>query len=429
MTPSSSREPKGSHIGVQNVPSASGRAKAQLLLLAAALIGSALLWLSDWVVPPAQAAFPGHGERFAAMAQEPFALTGDFPQRKLWPVLAWLFSFVGVSAPVFTQICSGALLTVICRFARVRTGRWDAAVLVTAAMAASGAVLVYKPMACFSDTLNLLLLVLLVQHAARPAVFWPLVFLSALSHELVFFFAPWLVYVRCRNGGLWWREGLLLVVVLAAYLAFRAPMAGSYGIAYYFDKNFWVPWLLPALWSLWLLVVVVEFGPLLLLAGFGLGRNGALAERQALGGRWGLLLYLGGLLPLMVLAYDVMRFATFAFLPVLLGGVALARSALGRLLLLGLTAAAVVLYSQFTHPNPMEQGGRHFTAVAADVFGQIVPRITGPGPFPFGESVAVTSAMFGSWWGVFAAVVAALVAAVVGGRLLARWCGSQTPRT
>lgn len=393
--------------------------------LLAAAVGCALWWLSEWLVPAAQAPFGagnrGHGWIFAEMSRAPFELTGDFPQRKLWPTLAWLFGKVGVTPVVFSQACSAALLAVVFWFARRRRLAVPDASLVTAAIAASGAVLVYKPMTCFSDSLNLLLLVLLVHFAARPFVFWPLVFVSALSHELVFFFAPWLVYLRCKNGGVWWREGLALAFVLGAYLLFRAPMASSYGISYYLEKNFWVPWLLPALWALWLLVVVVEFGPLLLFIGWGAGSRGALAQRDAFGGRWGLWLYVAGMLPLMLLAYDVMRFATFLFLPVLLGAIAATRAARGRVALVVALVAACASYS-WLHPNPAEQGGRHFTEIAADVFGKAVPIAvrSGPGPFPFGEAVDLQVGMMRSWWGTFALFGAGAVALLALGRALAR---------
>ncbi|HEB52240.1 MAG TPA: hypothetical protein ENI87_03180 [bacterium] len=264
-------------------------------------------------------------------------------------------------------------------------------------------------MACFSDPLNLLLLVLLVEFAARPRVFWMLVFVSAWSHELVFFFAPWLVHLRSRNGGRWWREALCLLAVLVLYLALRAPMASNYGVAYYLDKNWWVPWLLPALGALWLLLVAVEFGPLLVVLGWGWAT-------PALGGRWGAWLYFAGILPLMLLAYDVMRFAAFAFLPVVLGAAAMARVRRGRQVLLALVAAAAATYP-WLHPVPSQQGGRHFTEIASPVFARIAPYVPPSGPAPAGPSFEVTGWMLAHWWPTFAAVAASWIAAFALGRV------------
>ena len=49
----------------------------------ALLVGGALLLASELLVPGAGAPFPGHGERFAAMAADPFTFEGPFPQRLL----------------------------------------------------------------------------------------------------------------------------------------------------------------------------------------------------------------------------------------------------------------------------------------------------------------------------------------------------------
>src|SRR5262245_28700657 len=174
--------------------------------LAAAAVGAVVLWLSDLLQPPSAVAFAGHGEYFQAMTVDPLSLHGAFPHRILWPLLAHLLGLGGPRAPVFSQVCNGAFLAVVFWFCRQRGARVLDALLVTGACAATGAVLVYKPMACYSDTLMFLLLLLAVHFVARPVVFWGLVLLASSSHEMVFFFAPWLVYLRCQAGGLPKRE-------------------------------------------------------------------------------------------------------------------------------------------------------------------------------------------------------------------------------
>src|SRR5436190_2273883 len=119
--------------------------------LVAACAGAVLLWLSNRLVPPAPVPFPGHGERFVEMAADPFAFTGMFPQRILWPVLAHVAGWLGVGPIGFSQLCNGALLAVVIWFCRRRGVTWLGAALVGAAVAVSGAVLVYKPMTCLSD--------------------------------------------------------------------------------------------------------------------------------------------------------------------------------------------------------------------------------------------------------------------------------------
>ncbi len=386
----------------------------------ALLVGGGLLVVSELLVPGAAGPFPGHGERFAEMAQDPLCFEGPFPQRVLWPLGAWLFAQLGMSPLTFSHLCSGLLLAVVVWFARRRTGTFGDGLLVAAAVATSGAVLVYKPMACMSDSLSLLSLVLLVHFAGRAAWFWLLVFLSALAHELIFFFWPWLLYLRCRNGGRWTRDGLWLALTLGCYLAFRSQVTASYGTSYYLENAFWFPWCMPAMWALWAFVVLVEFGPLLVVVTWGLGRDGALARRDALGGRWGALLYLCGVLPLMILAYDVMRFATFVFLPFVLAATALVQQRHGRVVLGALVASAAACYV-WLHPVASEQGGRQFTEIAGHVFELLPSRVTPGAPMPAEHAWTFTTELLQRWWwpvGVCALLGAA--AAVAVGRALQR---------
>jgi len=248
-------------------------------------------------------------------------------------------------------------------------------------------------------------------------VFWPLVFVSALSHELVFFFAPWLVYLRCKNGGVWWREGLALALALGAYLLFRAPMESSYGVSYYLEKNFWVPWALPMMWAVWVFLVLVEFGPLLVALAWGV-RARALATPDALGGRWGALLYLAGVVPLMILAYDVMRFAAFAMLPVLLSLVALVRARGGRWIVAALLVAAVAVYA-WLHPVPSQQGGVHFTEMSGQMQARF-PMLVARTPE---QAWQFTVEVVGATWWMWVGALVGLSVVVAAGLLLARSTG------
>jgi hypothetical protein len=411
-------------------------AKRLLGLPFAAVVGGALLWLvADRLVAPATAPFPGHGERFAAMAQAPLQFAGAFPHRVLWPLLARGASAFGCGPVAFSHLCNGLLIAVAFFVARARVGRIVDALLVAAAVACSGGVLVYQSMACFSDPLNLALLLLAAHFAARPAVFWPLVLLGALSHELTFFFGPWLYWLRLQNGGGVVRDGVAGVLVVAAYAGWRrfvdaqAP-PGGYDASYYVANNFWAPWLLPALWALWLLVVVVEFGPLLALLPAAARRGAA-----AMGGRVGLLLFALGVLPLMVFAYDVMRFAALAAVPVALaaGDLLRAGGARARVAVAGLAAAAAATYV-WQHPVAAQQGGAVFTRVSADVLQLAAPHVRPGEPMACEPAMAMSRELLARHAGVAAAVVVACVACVALGALVARYTGSASaagsdPRT
>ena len=341
--------------------------------LAAAAVGAIVLWSSDWLQPPSAVAFEGHGVYFQQMTVDPLSLHGAFPHRILWPLLAHFLGLGGPRAPVFSQVCNGAFLAVVFWFCRQRGAKVADALLVTGACAATGAVLVYKPMACYSDTLMFLVLLLAVHFVARPGAFWCLVLLASLAHEMVFFFAPWLVYVRCRVGGVLRREALALGGVFAVYAAWRFVVrAGATGVAYdslyYWRNNFWVPWGMPALWALWAFMLLVEFGPLLAVVVWA-WRRGELGM-----GRWGPWLYLAGILPMMLLAYDVMRFAALAFLPLVLGSLAFLRTVRRRSVFAVLLVLSIASYA-WLHPIPEQQGGAEFTRISGQVLSLLPGRV------------------------------------------------------
>lgn len=382
----------------------------------ALLVGGLLLVLSDLLVPPATAPFPGHGERFAGMVADPFAFAGPFPQRVLWPLLAHAAGWFGIGPVASSRLCSGALLVVVCWFVRGRGAALGDAVLLTAAVAATGAVQVYKPMVCMTaDTLNLLLLLLTLHHVDRPRVFWGLVALATFSHEMVLFFGPWLWWQRLQHGGSWWRDGLWLAACGAVHGGWRYSMRAAYDASYYAQNNFWVPWGLPALWLLFLLVVLAEFGPLLVAAVWGLCRG-----EHGLGGRLGPWLYAATLLLLLVFAYDVMRFASFVVLPVLLAGGAMLRQPRGRAVAVALVAAAVASYL-WAHPVASEQGGRAFTEVSGAVLPLLPPSVFAGQRLSAGEGLDFLLALLRVAPGLWAWTAAAAAGVLVGGVLLARY--------
>ena len=401
--------------------------------LAAAAVGAIVLWLSDWLQPPAAVAFKGHGEYFQEMTVDPLSLHGAFPHRILWPLLAHFTGLGGPRAPVFSQVCNAALLATVFWFCRQRGAKAADALLVTGAVAATGAVLVYKPMACFSDPLMFLGLLLAVYFVARPAVYWVLVLLAALAHEMVFFFAPWLVYLRCQVGGPWQREALGLGGVVAVYAAWRLVVrAGATGVAYdslyYWKHNFWVPWGMPALLALWAFVLLVEFGPLLAIVVWA-WRRGELGM-----GRWGPWLYLAGILPMMLLAYDVMRFAALAFLPLVLGSIAFVRTVRGRSTLAVLIVSSIASYA-WLHPVPGQQGGAEFTRISGEILSLLPGRVEVDQPMSLSNAASFTYELLLRTWPVVRASCVATALVVAAGLWLLRSAplvqvpAGQEPRT
>jgi hypothetical protein len=425
-------------VMIRRMRASTGRWHPMLDLAGAALVAAAWWWLSEILVPSATAPFPGHGERFAQMSQAPWTFEGAFPHRILWPWLAWFAGAFGLSAVAFSQLVNGGLIATVAWFVRRRGASWLDAALVAGLVAVTGAVQVYKPMACFSDPLNLVALLLLVHFRARPFVFWGLVLVSALSHELVFFFAPWLVYLRFRNGGSWRVDGGCLLAAVAVYGAFRALVSlgiggGSYDASYYFANNFWVPFGLPLMWALWAFVGLVEFGPALALVAAGRSGHG-LGGQHGLGGRHGPWLFVLGVLPLMLLAYDVMRFAALLVVPVVLAAEAFTGRAAGRLVLAGIVVASAASYA-WLHPVPSQQGGAHFTEITGHLFGMLQGRVTPGQPMAFADAMSLNGELFATCWPIAAWASGAVVLLVVSGRVLRRVQsgsandGGSVPRT
>jgi hypothetical protein len=405
-----------------------GRAQRLLDPCLAAAAG-AMLWAgANALVPAATAPFPGHGERFAAMAANPLAFDGAFPHRVLWPLLARGASACGLDVVGFSALCNGLLLAVVFHVVRARAGRAVDGLLAGAAVAVSGGVLVYQTMACFSDPSNLALLLLAAHWAARPWRLWACALLGALSHELMLFFVPWLFWLRLRHGGSLRGDGCIgAALVVAAYAGWRwfvhaqAP-AGGYDAAYYVANNFWAPWLLPALGALWLLVTVVEFGPLLAVVAAG-WRAGAMA----VGGRVGLALFVAGVLPLMWFAYDVMRFAALFAVPLTLCAADLLRAGGGRAraALAALVVAAAATYV-WQHPIAAQQGGAAFARITGDVLQLAAPHVRPGEPVAFAPALAITGELAARHAWTFAAAAAALVGAGALGLLLGRYVGSAS---
>ncbi len=338
--------------------------------LQATIVGAAVLGLAALLTPPILVPFAGHGVDFAHQAAEPWSLIGQFPQRILWPALAHLCGLGGDRSPVFSQISSGILLAVVFWFCRRHGAAAVDALLVTLAVGLTGAVQLYQVMTCHSDTWNWILMLLLVHHVARRLVFWPLVLLCALSHEMIFFFAPWLVYLRWRQSRCLWAEVAALFVVVGVYQVWRTVVKSvgavqGYDVAYYLH-NHWLPWGTLGLWLLLGMMLVIEFGPILAVVVWGW------REDHFGWGRFGPCLYAGCVLSLMAFAYDVQRFASYAFLPLVLASIPFLQWPRGRRVYITLLVLGVGSYLAF-HWAPGQAGGWVFDRVSGMMLFHGVP--------------------------------------------------------
>ena len=343
-----------SALGCAAVISEERRRTTLPMLCAAVVVGAIGMLLASLLTAPAGVPFAGHGEYFVAQAADPGALVGMFPQRILWPLLAHTAGLAGIGPVLFSQVCSGALLATVFWFCRVRGAQLADALLVTAAVAATGAVQLYQVMTCHSDTLNWILMLLLVHHVRRPALFWVLVFVAALSHEMIFFLSPWLLWLRRSAGADVRRDVAALAATAGLYWGWLQVVRAvgtvqGYGAGHYLE-NHWLVWGTLALWTLWLLLLLCEFGPLLAIVVWGARTD------LWLGGRTGNVIYAACVLGMMAFAYDVQRFACYAFLPLVLASLRWLLSGGSRAVYATLLVIGIGSYAAL-HKIPGQAGG------------------------------------------------------------------------
>ena len=386
-------------------------------MLMAAGVAFVALQASDLLQPPSPAPFPGHGEAFAAMSVDPLALAGGFPQRILAPLLAHVIGLDGPRFPVFQQLCSGLLLAVVFWCCRARGANVVAATAITVAIAGTGAVQVYKLLAGYSDSLNLMLLLVAAQCGHRPVLFWGAVLLSAFSHEMVFFFVPWLLWHRHRHGGVWWRELLVLGGIAGLYKGWRmyvatAATAQAFDATYYVSNNFF-PLGTAWLWGCLLLMWLVLYGPLLCVFVWAW-------RTDALGwGRLGPLLFLAGMAVMFVFAYDVQRFCNFIFVPLALACVPFLARRGTAVPFASAWLVALGIY-RWQHPPPGTAGG--------ELLANVTQRLLEVGAY-HDYSRAWTLVVPAIWPGIAALVGVAVVVVAAGFWAARRWPPRDTAAT
>jgi hypothetical protein len=188
----------------------------------------------------------------------------------------------------------------------------------------------------------------------------------------------------------------------------------SFDVHYYLE-NHWLPWGTLGLWCLLVLLLLLEFGPMLAVVVWGWREND-------LGwGRWGPWLYGGCVLSLMAFAYDVPRFACYAFLPLVLASIPLLARPRGRAVYATLLLLSVGSYSGL-HLRLGQDGGWVF---------DLARRLIRDHGVLTEHTKFFTEALPAAWpWALLVAGLA--VAIVVAGRWLSRYLGATSgsaPRT
>jgi hypothetical protein len=318
---------------------------------AAALAGIAAYAASCLVEPATSQIVAGFGMFWQEMSTQPFAFVGDLPHRMLAPLLAHLVGLDGERYTDFTRLTGVLMLSLVYAVCRQRGSLRVDALLVTLAIAFTGATQIYKRgMVGYCDNLGYSLFLVGVLVSRHAWAFWPVFFLNLVNHDMALFFLPWLWFLRRQHRGVlrwdvWWCFGALV-----AYWYFRDYVAQNAATWKYDEAYFLKHCFLPIgfLW-LWLLAavhVLLQFGPFLAILLWHSWWPRPPHERVHT------LLVLLGIGGIFGFAYDVMRHPNMIFLPIVFASTRFLVDARSRVVYLLAIAAMIVLYREFTWLEP-----------------------------------------------------------------------------
>jgi hypothetical protein len=311
-------------------------------LLLALAFGWFAYSMSCWFVEPVAVA-KGFGEQWLGMSTDPFALSGQFPHRILAPFLAWLVGYGGEGYIAFTHGLHVVMLsTVFFVVVRLR-GLYLDALMVTAAVAITAPVQLYKlHWSGYTDPICYTLFLLMIVVARNPYLFWALFLANLMNHELAAFLVPWLWYLRRRQDSRWMLDGICMGVALAIYAGFYFWVKGSVEQTYsvdYFLANPLFPGGTFAVWNLAAVHCTCTYGPVLAI----LAWHQHTKEQQ--GERWHLWLVAFGILTIFCIAFDWARHSNLIVLPLVVAGTRfLAVSNRNRLVFGGVLAVTLLLF-------------------------------------------------------------------------------------
>lgn len=390
-----------------------------LWLLVAAAVGAGAYWLSCLWLPALD--LPNDFQtQWARMSEAPFAFTGQFPHRILSPLLAHLLGLDGERFFTFTRLGAVLLLAVVFDTSRWRGARPVDALLITLAVACTGAIQMYKQQcAGYVDNLGFALFLLGLRAARHRVLFWSLFLANLLNHEVAFFFTPWFLFVRCNIGARLHRELPWLLGAVALYFGFRQYVGAnatnwSYNAGYFLDNTF-LPYAFAWLWLLAVVHWLVRFGPLLALLVWHLAAPRPDRER------WHSLLVPACALTVFFFAYDVMRHSNLLFLPLVLASArCLDGSSHSRVLYCALGLGTALVYHWF--------GATFDTVTSTIMFDcQGYTLILPENRFQLGQHFTTMHCVLARIWPTFLLLGAEAVALVAAGFWLRRPAGARGP--
>ena len=386
-------------------------------LVLAVAIGSLCYWGSCLLVWP-DATSKGFGIQWEMMSRDPFGLVGQLPQRILAPLLGWLSGCGGQPHYVpFTRGLAVFFLVTIAFFCRRRGANWLDAALVTAAVALTSPIQMYKwHWVGYSDPLQYALCFWMLLASKRSApLFWGLYLLNLLTHELAVFLLPWFWFVRRQAAMPWRADAIGAAVSVGLYLAFyQWVKANALQQAYsadYFLSHPLFPGGSVVVWALAGVHWVVAFGPILAVIAWHQHRPEFGRERRHL---W---LVLAGIVVIFCIAFDWNRHCNLVVIPLVLA--ALRFLAAGhRVAFVALATLGAVLMTIW-NPWPPVSWPTHTVVDPAILNGVVV--LLPDGSYGFGPLRAALQGWLPVVWPRLAVIGAIGAAIWATGFALARW--------
>lgn len=312
-----------------------------------ALAAGIVCWLLSCLVEPARSVPHGFGIQWATMSEDPLAFTGQLPHRLLTPLLAHALGLTGVSYTDFTRLSGAAMLALVFFVARKRGALRLDALLITLAIAFTGAVQIYKRgMIGYCDNVGFSLFAIAWLVRRNGFVFWPVWFLNLVNHDMAAFFLPWAWFLRREVGALRRWDALGAVLVLLAYWGYRRYVA-AHAAAWEYDEgyflaNCFLPFHFVWLWFLAACHLLLQFGPMLVVLVWHACREWPERERVGTG------LVLLGMGGVFCFAYDVMRHSNLIFLPIVFASTRFLVDVRSRVVYLFLIALTIWSYREFS---------------------------------------------------------------------------------
>lgn len=177
--------------------------------------------------------YVGHGTAFEALCKNPLDLRNGngLGYRIMTPLICWSIGLRGREFIIINLLFAAITIALTYQYFRNRATESGDALFAAICVTFSSVILVTIYYAGFCDALTWLAIFLAWRWRARWYLFYPLFAIGVLNHEIVFFLAPWLIFLKIAESNRRWLTVCELAigfgVMIPTYLLFRHWLAGG----------------------------------------------------------------------------------------------------------------------------------------------------------------------------------------------------------